>query len=120
MLALRIIGYGAIGLGILSLVFSVTESAIYVAPSITLIVSGVVFLAMDAVLVKLEQIRVALTPQKQRNVSETSYPSSEPENVVAKANGIKLQQVGNKMMARGITFNTVEEFKEWAQSQPLR
>lgn len=115
MLALRIIGYGAIGLGILSLVFSVTGSAIYVAPSITLIVSGVVFLAMDAMLVKLEQIREALTPQKQRTVSEHSYPASEPKNVVATANGIELLQKDNKMMARGITFNSIDEFKTWAQ-----
>jgi hypothetical protein len=110
-------GYGAIALSVAGVFISLTEGWLYVAPTITLFVSGVVFLAFDAVVVKLEEIRRALTPAPENTITTRSEPSIIQENVVATNNGIKLRQDGGKLVARGITFDSIAEFESWARYQ---
>ena len=117
MLALRLFGYSAIALGIIGVVVSFVESFIYIVPAMTLLVSGVVFLAFDAILLKLDQIRDALTVKNMNTADIRPNSAPTPQNVIATTNGIELRQEGSKMVARGLVFNSIGEFRSWADSQ---
>lgn len=117
MIALRLIGLAAIGFSMVGVVLSISVDPFYVTPSLTLFVSGVVFLALDAMLVKLDKIHGALVASQQGPISSSNVTRPPVDTSVASRNGIQLQKKGDAYVARGLTFKSIDEFYAWADTQ---
>jgi len=117
MFALRLIGFAAIGLAVVGGIFSISVDLFYITPALTLLVSGVVFLALDAMLVKLDKIHGALVASQQGPTSSSKVSKPPVDTSVASRNGIQLQQKGDAYVARGLTFKSIDEFYDWADTQ---
>jgi hypothetical protein len=117
MVALRLIGFVAIGLAVVGVILSISVDVFYVTSALTLFVSGVVFLALDALLVKLDKIHGAVVASQQSPASSSSVTKPAADTSVASRNGIQLQQKGGNYVARGVTFKSIDEFYAWADAQ---
>ncbi len=124
-------GYLTLIAGLIFALLALTENSVSWSFAIAGILSGISIAALgqmaNATIETAEQTRAtARATQKVLDIliQNTNEPQasnnksrSKGSGAVATKNGIDLHRTGDTFVARGIVFNSIEQFYEWAESQ---